>query len=29
MTLGATYSNWLQMEETKDFNSVKINFKDF
>ena len=29
MTLGTTYINWPQMEETKDFNSVKINVKDF
>ena len=29
MTLRTTYINWPQMEETKDFNFVKINFKDF
>ena len=29
MTLGTTYINWPQMEETRDFNYVKINFKDF
>ena len=29
MTLGTTYINWPKMEETRDFNSVKFNFKDF
>ena len=29
MTLGKTYINWPKMEETRDFNSVKFNFKDF
>ena len=29
MALGTTYINWPQMEETRDFNYVKFNFKDF